>query len=203
MKHHSHPTHRLLALTGSTVLILAVQTVRADDFERGGKWFVTTGGQYLTSEATEFEDGGVRGEVSLDSVVLGGLGIGYDLSDHFTLGVNVQAGGGTIEASAGATSVSESATFFAAGTYLDWNILKSRFTPLVSANLGFLGMSGDVGDESASETDFTFGIGGGARWDMSDRWFAKALYTANWMEFEGFDELTMVHGFSLFLGYRF
>lgn len=203
MNHQLNPTHRFVSLTGCACLLFAGLATRADDFERGGKWFVTTGGQYLTSESTEFEDGGIRGEVSLDSVYLGGLGIGYDLSNHFTLGVNVQGGGGTIEASAGSASVSESATFLAAGTYLDWNILKSRLTPLVSANLGFLGLSGDVGDESASETDFTFGVGGGLRWDMSDRWFAKALYTANWMEFEGFDELTLVHGFSLFLGYRF
>ncbi len=64
-------------------------------------------------------------------------------------------------------------------------------------------LSGDVADVPLSETDLTFGVGAGVRWDISDRWYAKAVYRMNWTEFSGFDELTLVHGATVSVGFRF
>lgn len=197
------PRHRaglLLVVVGS--LCSHVATAE-EPFERGGKWFVTTGAQYLTSESTSFDVDGVEAQLAMENAFTGGVGVGFDLSDHFTVGLDVGAGSATLNATARGASLSESATLLAANSYLDWNVLKGRFTPLLTANVGFLNLSGDVGGTSAGETDFSFGFGGGVRWDFSDRWFAKAVYRLNWTEFQGFEEMTMVHGAAVMLGIRF
>lgn len=200
----THPPRSRVHLLGVVLGSIGCLVATADEpFERGGKWFVTTGAQYLTSESTALEVDGVEAQIALENGFTGGVGVGFDLSDHFTVGMDVGAGSATLNATARGTSVSESATLLAANTYLDWNILKSRFTPLLTANVGVLNLSGDVQGIGAGETDFTFGFGGGVRWDFSDRWFAKAVYRVNWTEFQGFEEMTLVHGVAVLLGIRF
>lgn len=183
--------------------LLAMATAEAQEFERGGKWAVAPMGVYLSSEEVSVDVGGTTATVSLDSAYGGGVALTYDLSSHFTLGVDLWGGTGDFKGSAPGVERSYSASLFGMNTFLDYNILKSRLTPLLSANFGFLTMSADVEDISAGETDLLFGVGGGVRWDISDRWFAKAVYRLNWTEFEGMDELTMVHGILAQIGYRF
>lgn len=183
--------------------LLGVVPAYAQDFERGGKWALAPVGIYLSSEDVNVDAGGVTASVSLDSAYGGGVAFAYDLSNHFTLGVDLWGGTGDFKGTAPGIEKTYSASLFGMNTFLDYNILKSRFTPLVSANVGFLTMSADVEDVSAGETDFLFGVGGGVRWDISDHWFTKAVYRLNWTEFEGVNELTMVHGVLVSVGYRF
>ena len=184
-------------------VLLAVVPGYAEGFEREGKWALAPMGIYLSSEDVSVDAAGMTASVSLDSAYGGGIAFGYDFSNHFTLGVDLWGGSGDFKGTAPGVERTYSASLFGMNTFLDYNILKSRFTPLVSANVGFLTMSADVEDVSAGETDFLFGVGGGVRWDISDHWFTKAVYRLNWTEFEGVDELTMVHGVLVSVGYRF
>lgn len=183
--------------------LLAVVPAYAEGFEREGKWALAPLGIYLTSDDASVDASGISASVSLDSAYGGGVAFGFDLSNYLTLGVDLWGGVGDFKGTAPGLERTYSASLFGMNTFLDYNILKSRFTPLLSANLGFLTMSADVDNVSAGETDFLFGVGGGVRWDISDNWFAKAVYRLNWMEFEGVDELTMVHGVLVQVGYRF
>lgn len=199
----SGTTFRMGALAGVMGLLSLASSTLAQDFSREGKWSIGLLGQYLMSEDASAEVAGVTADVSLDSVYGGGIAVGYDITDHFTVGLDAWGGTGDIKGSALGTSRKDSIGIMGANTWVDYNILSSRFTPFITANVGLLSMFGDIEGISASETDFLFGAGAGARWDFNDQWFAKATYRANWTEFSGFNELTLVHGFSLIVGYRF
>ena len=189
----------LSAFVGGAVLCSA----RADEFARAGLYNVSVSGQYLASDAANVVIDGVQASAQLEGVVGGGLGVGYDITDHFALNIDVWGGGGDLKVEAAGRSLSEGVTAFGGNVALDWNILKSRFTPFLSANLGFLSLSGDGGGLPASETDLTYGVGGGLRWDISEHWSAKATYRINWTQFQGFDETSLVHMASVGLGFRF
>jgi opacity protein-like surface antigen len=53
------------------------------------------------------------------------------------------------------------------------------------------------------EADLVWGIGGGVRWDISDRWFVKTIYRVNWTSLEKADNATRFNSIALGIGYVF
>ncbi len=89
---------------------------------------------------------------------------------------------------------------------LDYNILNQRITPVVSAGLGFIRFDGDWDNSFFgifSETDFTYNVGAGLRWDITDFIGFKAVYRNMWALLEDADDPTRFDGVSFCLMLKF
>lgn len=82
----------------------------------------------------------------------------------------------------------------------DYNFLNSRFTPFVTGGVGWYYFSFDVPGEYDvlfSGSEYSYSFGGGARWDITDKWFMKGLYKMTSAGDFSFN------GISLNMGYMF
>lgn len=156
------------------------------------------GGDTLTAGPVSME---------IDPFPVGGIGVGINLSEHFNLGVDAYGGMATVRGSmlGFQYDVESDATVLGMDALLDYNILKTRFTPVLSGAFGFQSWSGDFGnsDSSFGELHWTAAIGAGVRWDPTDHLFVKALYRPTWTQFEDADGVSMFHSASLMIGFRF
>lgn len=174
----------------------------AESYSRANRWEVYGYGSYL-SGADSTKAGSVK--VELGQGFAGGIGFGYNFSDYLNL--NTTIGGGTldIEGSAPGVTIETDSTIFTMDVNLDYNILKTPLTPFVSGGVGFMHFGGDFGGSSStfSETDLTYGVGGGLRWDINERWFLKAMYRANWTKLQDTDSALMYHSGTIGVGVKF
>jgi len=80
---------------------------------------------------------------------------------------------------------------------LDYYVFKDRFTPLVSAGVGFIRFDGDWDNTFLgffSETDLTYNLGVGARWDITDTIAFNAIYRNMWVKIIDADDATRFDG---------
>jgi opacity protein-like surface antigen len=125
----------------------------------------------------------------LDDAFVYGVGIGYNIDDHLNL--NSDFAFGTQDFYGGGGSV----TAFLWNVNLDYNILAEPLTPLVSGGVGLSTLSGD----GVSESDFSYNLGVGGRWDITDNIFVKATYRMTWITDLDVDE----DGIFVGIGYMF
>jgi len=125
-----------------------------DEYSRCGKWDLFAVGQY--------------GHIDIASVstVEAGLGVGYNVIDQ--ININALVAGGSI--GAGVEDVTVSTSIFSTHLALDYNILRTRLTPYLSAGGGFYYVP------AISLALKSLNLGVGCRWDFNDQWFAKAAY---------------------------
>lgn len=95
-----------------------------------------------------------------------GVGVGYNVIDQ--INVNAYLAGGSIGAGVGNVDVSTG--LFSGQLGVDYNVLRTRLTPYLTAGAGFDYVP------VASTMLYTLDVGVGCRWDFNDRWFAKAAY---------------------------
>ena len=88
---------------------------------------------------------------------------------------------------------------------LDYNFMEGNFTPLVTGGIGFMNFDGDFGSGSASfsETDFSYNLGAGVRWEFNDNMFLKAVYRFNWVKLEDTDSALLMDGLHVAFGITF
>ena len=146
-------------------------------------------------------EGAVRGKIS---GMTGGGGFGVNLTDHLNL--STELGAGAVDASGsinGGRSVIAGKPSFTAIDWrlgLDYNIMKTRLTPVVTGGVGIVNVSGF----GLSETFVTYGGGGGLRWDFTDRFYAKALYRLDGVSSTTADvPVQLLHGFYASIGFKF
>lgn len=101
-----------------------------------------------------------------------GIGLGYNLNDNFNLNTTF-----TFEEDVNWWNVN-----------LDYNILPDRLTPLVQGGIGLLFNGG---------SEFTYSLGVGGRYDITDNIFVKAMYRITWVDSDDVD------GIYLGIGYMF
>jgi hypothetical protein len=95
-----------------------------------------------------------------------GLGVGYNVIDQ--ININASLAGGFIGAGVGGVDVATG--LFSGHLGLDYNILKTRMTPYLTAGGGLYYVP--VVSTTLSSVD----VGIGCRWDFDDRCFAKVAY---------------------------
>lgn len=163
--------------------------------------------EYLTGwETTKFHSGDDREfSLKIDSGLAGGVGFGWNFNEHLNLNTTITGGSmdfearGLDETDSGDTAVVQWAVS------LDYHVLKTRLTPLLTTGAGVTYFSGDFNDSwiNFGEANFSWGVGGGVRWDISDHWFAKAIYRVNWTNLEKSDNATRFNSVALAVGYTF
>jgi opacity protein-like surface antigen len=138
-------------------------------------------------------------ELTVDDFVAGGFGIGYNLLDNFNLNAEMYFGSTDIETPAWIGPFKMDADVLGFNANMDYNILFGPFTPLVTVGIGYIRFDGDHGVE---ETDFSYNLGGGFRYDVYP-FFFKAIYRATWTQLEDTDDDLMLDGVTAFVGYMF
>jgi len=84
---------------------------------------------------------------------------------------------------------------------LDYNILKSRLTPLVTGGIGLMNFHNHA--EHRDETHFSYHAGVGGRWDITDRIALRVIYRSTWTEIEDADDPFRFDGVAAHLIFMF
>ena len=161
--------------------------------------------QYMTGD--DVSESGLSLEV--DDFTGFGLGYGYNINDNVNLNFDVYFGNTDIDGSYLGLTATGDSDVIGFDLNVDWNFLRTAFTPLVTGGVGFLTFSGDINDDlpdfdsDFSETDFSFNAGAGFRWDTSVNFYIKGIYRATWTELEGTEDFITLDGPSISVGYVF
>jgi opacity protein-like surface antigen len=170
-----------------------------DEFSRQNRFEFYGAGQYLHQGDTEFSDpyyGTVK--LKLDDTGLGGFGMAYHFNDFLSLHSDFMLGPATFSASApnfGSWSIGHDA-FIQSGRFnVDWNMINRRLTPFITAGIGYQYMQVEQNHhyyyyDYYYETDFTWNVGGGLRWNITDNLFIKVTGGAQWLQYEDAKNIT-------------
>jgi len=202
--------------------VAATARSNAQVWSRKGTMDVFGSGQYLKAGKTEFSRFGVT--LDIDDTGLGGLSMGYHFSDHFSLNFEILLGESDFTASGPGPNLMGD-TFIGVGKLnLDYNILRTRFTPVITGGVGFFTFSNPIEDADPVlvcyydgwwgyscgyeqptyyETDFSGNLGAGFRWDVTDHLFLKAIAGATWVKLQDADDYTPFYAVTLSIGGSF
>jgi len=150
----------------------------------------------------------------VDDTSVWGFGIGHNLNNHLNLNADIWFGSTGIEVGVfkilEIPSLEVDTDLIGMDFNLDYNILKSRFTPMVTGGIGFIYYDGEFinsriffKESDFSETDFSYNFGFGARWDIGDNFLVKALYRLTWSKLGGTDDRLKLDGISISIAYVF
>lgn len=170
---------------------------------KGKKGEVFIFGQSMSGDTTT----GLGIKIELDDNIAGGFGFGSHLSDNLSFNWDTFFGSknvtGTATINKKIVKVKGDTSLLGINLNLDFNLLKERFTPLITGGIGFINFSGDVKGFPFDETDLSYNLGGGFRWDATDHLLIKAIYRATWTKLEDTDKSVQFDGIALSVGYIF
>lgn len=174
-----------------------------DMLDRGGRVEVFGLVQSMGGDTTESPD--FEGlELELDDTVAGGFGLGFNLNEHFNLNFDMFFASLDMTGKYYYEEMTVDTDMIGMDFNLDFNLLKgsdSPVTPLLTAGIGFINFEND--DLDISETDFSYNLGIGVRWEFLRNLFIKGIYRATWTELEDTDDQIMLDGVTLSIGYIF
>ena len=181
-------------LAGALALTALVPaTARAQDEEgREGKFELFVLGQYTIGDETDIS--GV--DLEYDDTFAGGVGVGFNIAENINFNGTVLIGEANFSLDAFGVNVEDDSTVISPEFNVDWNILDQAFTPFVTVGAGAMIFTGGAVDE----TDFTYGIGAGVRWDIASDLFLKVWYRAKWFELEDADDEFLLHTINIGFG---
>ncbi len=140
--------------------------------------------QFLGGDEASWEDGAGTGEI--EDVPLFGGGIGFNLSDHLNLNADLTVGRTEWVGRSPTVENRIGTTLWLGDINLDYNILKSRLTPLVTGGIGFSKFRSH--DAGRGEVHWAYNLGAGARWDINDNLALRVIYRSTWTQMEEADE---------------
>ena len=126
----------------------------------------------------------------MDSTYVYGIGLGYNLSDHWNINTDLLFGSADTDVkSADVTVDTEDMDYILWDVNIDYNIWKSRFTPLVTGGIGLVNFSIDTTTHAGNvhESNFSSNLGAGVRWDIKDNLLLKVMYRSTWTEVHNAD----------------
>jgi opacity protein-like surface antigen len=217
------------SLAAACLTLMLVSVCQAADpfrpYSREGRGEFFVGGQIITADNTNYNTINGPVSVSMDTAGLGGFGLGYHFDDYFCARAEFMFGGTTFHASGPGVAItpysfgiSNSALISTGRFNLDWNILKQRLTPFVTAGIGYQYISVDMPFapvqggywypgygyyQTYDETDFSWNVGGGIRYDVNNRFFLRAEADYNGLQYSGANSTTSQLRATLGLGFMY
>ena len=180
--------------------VLMFKICEAQEWSRNGKGEIYALGQFLNGDTTS----GLGFTFELENVFAGGIGVGYNFNDYINLNTDLLFTSMDITAEGFGQKISSDTTVFIWDLNLDINILKKRFSPLITGGIGLIAFNGDWGPGfDFNETDFSYNVGGGFRWNITDHFLVKAVYKATWTRLEDADSSFLLDGIAVGIGYTF
>jgi opacity protein-like surface antigen len=167
----------------------------ADGYSRRGKTEIFALGQTMGSDSVT--ESGIDFEI--DDAVVGGVGIGHNFYDNLNLNSDIYLGSTDVEARTWFGKSKMDADILGLDLNLDYNVINASFTPLLTAGIGYIRFDAD---DDVGETDFSYNIGAGFRYDVNC-FFLKAIYRATWTQLEDTNDTLLLDGVTLFVGYIF
>jgi opacity protein-like surface antigen len=209
-----------LILGTSTLYTQAQIPLATEQFSRQNKFEVYGLGEYLHQNNTTFNDpylGNVT--MKMDDTGLGGFGGAYHFNDFLSLRADFMFGQATIHTLApdGSDVIPQETAFLQTGRLnLDYNVINRRLTPVLTAGVGYqyfeinngytvFGPNGGFVSVNNYyyETDFTWNVGVGFRWNVTDNFFIKVMGGGQWLQYSGANSITsQIEGFFV-LGWMF
>lgn len=171
----------------------------AGEWNRKGKVEIFVLGEYRSGDTTSRSDI----KLELDDAFAIGFGAGYNFNEYVNLNTDIFSSSMDATKDAFGTKSETNITVFSWDLNLDINILKKRFSPLITGGVGLIKFSG--GWESGytfRETDFSYNIGGGLRWN-GEHLLIRAVYKATLTNLEDADNSLLLNGIVFSIGYTF
>jgi opacity protein-like surface antigen len=185
-------------------------------FDRTGKAEFYGIGQYLHSDDITFHGPFNDVKMKMSDTGLGGFGMAYHFNQFISLRGDFMFGNadfsGDLPLDTGGTIHIKQDAFIQTGRLnVDYNIINRRITPFLTAGIGYQYLETELhrapyysycywdpwwgyicttDHPSAWETDFTWNVGGGLRWNITEGLFIKAMVGANWIEYDNTSGIT-------------
>ena len=145
--------------------------------------------------------------LEMDSTSSYGFGFGYNLSDHWNINTDMLFGSADTDVKIVDDTVETAdMDYILWDINVDYNIWKSRFTPLVTGGIGLMDFGIDTtatGVGKVHESNFSYNLGAGVRWDVKDNLLLKVIYRTTWTELNNADNDQKFDGVSLSVAYMF
>lgn len=169
----------------------------AEPYSREGKGYeLFVFGQAMSGDETS----GSGIDIAFESANVWGAGGGYS-GDYFN--VNMDVFFGYMGWSATGYDISMTNQYFTL-TSVEINVdgfLMYQISPLVTIGAGIMTFKNEEID--ITESNLSFNIGAGVRWDITPEIFIKGLYRSTWTKLEDTYTSLCFSGVSIFIGYIF
>jgi len=213
-------------LAGLAGLAMA-QAAAAQSADREGRWESRIGALFLNSSDADFE-GGTTAEFDSDTGFR--FGFAYHYTDNLEVGLNLGVGTTDYRAEVAGDEPGE---FFAVrgdleyttltldGTY---NMLAGPFSPFLTAGIGWSWADTNIAtgppetgcwwdpwwgyvctsfQDTRTIDGFSYGVGAGARYDVTQTVVVLGSYRINWIDFDKAESTPDFDGFELSFGWKF
>ena len=189
---------------GALLATIAASAAHAEEkpWSRVGRGELYPIVQMLGGDTTSFFGGDL--EMDIDSTSAFGAGMGINWDDHFNINTEFLVGRldatGTSPLAPGVTAELDVDAWIW-NVNLDYNILKSRLTPLVTGGVGLMVLNNH--GANINETDFSYNLGVGGRWDITDGIALRVIYRSTWAKLEDADDPSRFAGVTANLIFMF
>lgn len=190
---------RSIVLISSCILVFFILSEIGHAAVRGrqGRGEIFLGGRYVAGDTTT----GLGITTEVDDFPAFGFGLGYNFHENFNVNGEMLFSSTDFIGSSGAQRVKINSDVWIGNLNLDYYFLKTSLTPLLTGGIGFINFRGE--HDSFEETDFSYNAGAGFRWEMTNQFFIKAIYSFIWTKLKDSDNTLMLHGPSLMIGFSF
>ena len=186
-------TTKLSTITIISLLVftMTASLCSAQEWSRKGKSELFGTIQTMASEKVEYSyPDGLPLDVlpvkfDMDSTYLYGFGFGYNLSDHWNINTDLLFGSADTDVKIIDVTVETAEMDYVLWDInIDYNIFKSRFTPLVTGGIGLMDFGIDTTTHAGKvhESNYSSNLGAGVRWDIRDNLLLKVIYRSTWTE---------------------
>ena len=207
-------TTKLSTITIISLLVftMTASLCSAQEWSRKGKAELFGTIQKMSSEEVEYPFTHILPvKLDMDSTTVYGFGYGHNLTDHWNINTDLLFGYADTDVMNGSEfqfmlDKNVEMDYILWDINVDYNILKSRLTPLVTGGIGLMDYSVNTkadGVGEVNETNFSYNLGAGVRWDVMDNLLLKVIYRSTWTEFSDADEDQRYEGVSVSFAYMF
>ena len=142
-------------------------------------------------------------KLTLDDTGLGGVGAAYHFNDFLSIHGDFLVGPATFhiqDSSGQSVTLGNNGYIQSARVNLDYNIVNRRLTPFITGGIGYQYMYvsqdyyysgyGYYYYNYYDELDFTWNVGAGIRWNITDNLFIKLTGGAQWLKYQDANNVT-------------
>lgn len=172
------------------ILTAAGPLLAAEGFHRAHKFETFAVGQWEGSDKS--------GLLRFGKDFGGGIGVGYNLTDH--LNINTDVVFSKVNVTDQGVNLSANTTHISGHVNLDTYLLQGPIAPFLTGGIGVNSFDGSNGAFKISKSELSYKVGAGLRWDLTNSLFAKAVYRTAWADIRNSERF---HTVSLMLGVKF
>jgi len=201
-----------LQLIGFVFFIIFIMSANICSAQGGHEWIRYGKGEFfafvqnIDGDENTLDSFPIKAEI--EDTFIGGLGFGYNVNDHININSDIWFGPSDINIIFPLAEFEVDVSLFGMNFNVDYNLLKKRFTPLVTGGIGFIYLYEYGGGDPAnfindSQASVSYNLGAGFRWDIYHDLMIKAVYKYHWTEFDDFKDKIKLNGFYLGIAYMF